>query len=130
MIAVLHPVLDHYGFLPGKTEESVPVKDLRAALIQRLGLFDDAPVVAACQERFAAFLKDPAALPPDIRGDVCVVIDHHADAATYDALLAHSRQASSDEQKGLFRGADGLCHRPCAGAKDHGVDGGRRRNSG
>ncbi len=74
-------------------------------MIERLGFFGDPEIVGACQERFAAFVKDPAALPPDIRHAVCDVVGHYADAPTYDALLAQANKAGSDEQKQLFYGA-------------------------
>ena len=104
MIFVLRPVFKHYGWQPAP-DEGAPAKELRAALIERLGLFGDPEIVGACQERFAAFVKDPVVLPPDIRRAVCNVVGHYADAATYDALLAQANQAGSDEQKMLFYGA-------------------------
>ena len=71
-------------------------------MIRTLGFFGDALVIGACQERFAAFLKDPSALPPDIRAAVCDVVGRYADTKTYDALLAEARQATGDEQKQRF----------------------------
>ncbi len=101
MTAVLRPVFAHYGWQPAPGE-GAPAKQLRSALIERLGFFDDPQVVAGCRERFAAFVHDPDALPPDIRRAVCEVAGHHADDATYDALLILAGKAASDEQKQLF----------------------------
>ena len=101
VIAVLDPVFAHGGWQPGENE-AAPEKELRSTLIYLLGSFGDARVIAACRERFAAFLKDPAALPPDLRASVCTVVGRYADAATYDELLALARKAASDNQKQLF----------------------------
>ena len=100
-ISVLDPVFAHVGWQPGENE-TAPDKELRGTLISCLGLFGDPKVIDACRERFAAFLKDPAALPPDVRAAVCGVVGRYADAATYDELLTLARKATSDDQKQLF----------------------------
>ena len=100
-VAVLNPVWEHYGW-EVKDGEKAPDKEVRATLIRQLGFFGDALIISAAQERFAAFLKDPSALPPDIRAAVCDVVGRYADTATYDALLAEARKATGDEQKQLF----------------------------
>ena len=87
MVAVLNPVWEHLGW-DEKENEPAPDKELRAALVRQLGFFGDALIISAAQERFAAFLKDPSALPPDLRAAVCDVVGRYADAGTYDALLA------------------------------------------
>ena len=101
MVAVLNPVWEHVGW-DEKAGEAAPDKELRAELIRQLGFFGDVLVVEGCQERFAAFVKDPSALPPDIRAAVCDVVGRYADNRTYDALLALARKAADDEQKQLF----------------------------
>ena len=101
MVAVLNPVWEHYGW-ETKENESAPDKELRSALIRQLGFFGDSLIISAAQERFAAFLKDPSALPPDIRAAVCDVVGRYADTATYNALLAQARLATGDDQKQLF----------------------------
>ena len=100
-VAVLNPVWEHYGW-DEKDQETAPDKEVRATLIRQLGFFGDALIISAAQERFAAFLKDPSALPPDVRAAVCDVVGRYADTATYDALLAEARKANGDEQKQLF----------------------------
>ena len=104
MAAVLRPVLDHYGW-QSAPREGTPVTALRTTLIQTLGLFADPATVDECKKRFAAFLQDPGALPPDIREPVCNVVGRFADAATYEAMLAQAGRTSSDEQRLLFYGA-------------------------
>ena len=101
IVAVLNPVWEHYGW-EAKENEAAPEKELRATLIRQLGLFGDALIISEAQERFAAFLKDPSALPPDIRSAVCDVVGRYADPATYNALLAQARLATGDDQKQLF----------------------------
>ena len=103
-VALLNPVWEHVGW-DEKDQEAAPDKLLRSTLIRTLGFFGDALVIEACQERFASFLKDPAALPPDIRAAVCDVVGRYADAKTYDALLAEARRATGDDQKQLFYSA-------------------------
>ena len=100
-VAVLNPVWEHYGW-EAKESETAPDKEIRATLIRQLGFFGDVLIISAAQERFAAFLKDPSALPPDIRAAVCDVVGRYANTETYAALLAQARQATGDEQKQLF----------------------------
>lgn len=101
MVAVLNPLWEHVGW-DNKDEEAAPDKELRATLIRQLGFFGDILVIEGCQERFNAFLKDPSALPPDIRAATCEVVGRYADEKTYDALLDQARKATDDEQKQLF----------------------------
>lgn len=104
MNRLLRPVFARCGWTPA-ANEGVPVKNLRSTLISTLGAFDDPATVRGCQERFAAFLKDPGALPPDLRSAALTVVGRHADAATYDTLLALARKAPSDEEKNRYYAA-------------------------
>ena len=68
---------------------------LRARLIEALGGFGDAAVVAGVDVRFHGFLEKPDSLPAGIREAVLRVVARRADAPTWDALHALARSAPS-----------------------------------
>jgi aminopeptidase N len=72
---------------------------LRPDLIAAMGQFDDPATVAEARRRFAAFVRDPAALAPALREPVLDIVGHSADQATYDTLKRLGIQASSTEEK-------------------------------
>ncbi len=78
---------------------------LRPLLIAALGELDDAAIVAEAQKRFAAFLANPASLPPDLRAPVLGIIGHHADQRTYDTLRSLGESAPGSEEKLRYFGA-------------------------
>ncbi|MDQ0465389.1 aminopeptidase N [Caulobacter ginsengisoli] len=96
--AVLAPVWARVGWTP-KAGEIPTVILLRTELIQALGQFDDAAVVAEARARFARMDSDP--LPAAIRGETLRVVASHADSATWErlhALAAGSKNALEKQQ--------------------------------
>ena len=75
---------------------------LRPLVIAALGALDDPPVIAQAEKRFAAFVANPASLPPDLRGPVLGIIGHHADQPTYDTLRRLGEAAPGTEEKLRF----------------------------
>jgi len=95
---LLHPVLDRLGWADraGDTSEQLL---LRAAVIDALGRFDDAAVIAEATKRFNAFLARPTSLSPTIADAVLATVGRGADQATWDKLHALGQAASGTEAK-------------------------------
>jgi aminopeptidase N len=103
-IGIVKPEFDRLGW-DAKPGESFLNGILRPALISALGQFDDKAVIDEANKRFAAFLKDPASLPPELRAPVLDIVGHHADQQTYDTLKALGEKAVSTEEKLRYFGA-------------------------
>ena len=97
-VGLIHPVLDRLGWDPKPGEPSEAAL-LRGSVIDMLGRFDDAGVVAENKKRFAAFLVDPATLPPSLREAVLDTVGRGADQAVWDQLRALGKAASGTEEK-------------------------------
>jgi aminopeptidase N len=91
--ARLRPVFERLGW-----EDGGPNHDddalLRGRLIRLLGELGDEEIVAEAKSRFAAFVENPAALPPMLRETVTHLAGIAADRAAYDHLLALARNTT------------------------------------
>jgi aminopeptidase N len=103
-IGLVKPEFARLGW-DAKPGESFLDSLLRPDLIAALGQFGDQDVITEANTRFAAFLKDPASLPPALREPVLDIVGHHADQATYDTLKKLGMQATSTEEKLRYFGA-------------------------
>jgi aminopeptidase N len=103
-ISVVAPELDRLGW-DAKPGETFLNGILRPEVISALGRFDDRAVIDEANKRFAAFLKDPASLPPQLREPVLDIVGHHADQKTYDTLKELGMKATSTEEKLRYFGA-------------------------
>ncbi|HEX4386204.1 MAG TPA: M1 family metallopeptidase [Myxococcales bacterium] len=92
--AVLNPVFDKLGW-DKKDGESDNTQLMRAEIIQALGKFDDAAVLAEARKRFAAYVADPASLNAATRRTVLRVVALHADQAAWDQLHALAKSAKT-----------------------------------
>ena len=72
---------------------------LRPQLIGALGDLQDPATLAEAHRRFAAFVRDPASLSPDLRAPVLAMVGHTADQATYDTLKRMGIAATGTEEK-------------------------------
>jgi aminopeptidase N len=97
---LLRPVLGRLGWdaKPGEATEDPEALQLRALTIDTLGRFGDAAVIEEARRRFAAFLKDPATLAPDLRDPVTTVVGFWADPETYRRLHDLGRKATGTEE--------------------------------
>lgn len=96
--AKLRPVLDRLGWDgAGSADDDNAL--LRASLISTLGDLGDEAVVTEAKRRFAAFLRDPDALPNALRDAVTHVVGITADHATYDGLLALARKSTVTNER-------------------------------
>ncbi len=101
-IAVLSPALTRLGWT-SKGQETDNVAILRAALIEALSALDDPSVVAEGRSRFADYLRDPSATPANMRRTVLRIVALHADAQSWERLLAMAEQAKSElERRELY----------------------------
>ncbi|WP_240099126.1 M1 family metallopeptidase [Thermomonas flagellata] len=102
-IARLAPKLAQLGWDPAP-QEPANVQQLRLALLGALSQFGDAQVVAEARRRFAAFRRDPATLPADLRRTVLAIVARNADAPTWDELHAMARAESSSLLRDQYYG--------------------------
>ncbi len=102
--SVLHPAFAQLGW-EARPDESSRATTLRASLVSALALFNDPEIIAGCNERFRAFLKQPKSLSPDLRGPVLNVVGRYADEKTWNELHARGLRATSLEQKQDYFGA-------------------------
>ncbi len=98
---LLQPVFARTGWR-ATTGERGEVASLRGDLIEALGEFDDAAVVAESERLFAAWRADPASLQGDLREAVLGVVAARADAATWDTLHGLAQSAASELEKADF----------------------------
>jgi aminopeptidase N len=94
----LKPVLERVGW-DRKAEEPSDRALLRTRLIRTLGDFGDDAVVNEAKRRFAAFLRDPASLPADLRDPVTHIVGLNADRAAYDTLLGLARKTTNTDER-------------------------------
>jgi aminopeptidase N len=85
--------------------ESEDATIMRGRLIGLLGTLGDDAVVSEAKRRFAAFVKDPAALAIDLRGPVTRLAGRYADRATYDTLLALARKTTNTDERSRYYSA-------------------------
>ncbi len=95
---VMQPELTRLGMTP-KPGESFLDSMLRPKILLAMGAFDDPAVTRAANEAFAAYQKDPAAIPPSLLDPVTHIVGMHADAATYMTLGKLAQAAPDTEQK-------------------------------
>jgi aminopeptidase N len=97
--AILRPVLDRLGWDGKAAGEDDEATLLRTSLINLLGEFGDADVIAEAKRRFASFLQDPASLAPALRDPVTHVAGLAADRDTYEALLGLARRTTATNER-------------------------------
>jgi aminopeptidase N len=88
------PRLQQLGFAPRAGE---PARDavLRNFLIRTLGRMGDAAVRAEATRLFAAWQRDPNAIPGSLKTTWLQVVARNADQATWDAIRARARAATT-----------------------------------
>jgi aminopeptidase N len=89
-LARLAPVFAAVGW-EARAGEPAPVAILRNELIEALGELGDRAVVAEARRRFARQSEEPSAMPGALRKTILGVVARHADAETWDRLLAAAR---------------------------------------
>ncbi|CAN5168422.1 M1 family metallopeptidase [soil metagenome] len=95
-----------------RTSEPANAAILRERLITVLSNLDDPAVIAEARRRYAASANDPSALPAGVRQVVLNTVGAHADAATWEDLLARADAAQSPVEKSGYRTAMALAMDP------------------
>jgi aminopeptidase N len=101
-VVLLRRPFDRIGWnaAPGEAEDLAP---LRRSLLDALGRAGDAEVIAEARKRFAARAQKP--LDALLRPAVLSIVGRHADAATFDALIAEWRRTAETEVRYQYQGA-------------------------
>jgi aminopeptidase N len=94
---VLRPPFDQLGW-SAKPDETPDVQDLRQTLIRELGSLGDPGVIDEARKRFAAFLKDHSAIPPDYQDSILTIVAQYADAATFEQLRSVAAAAKDETE--------------------------------
>jgi aminopeptidase N len=94
----LTPIAAKVGW-QGAAGEDPAVSSLRVSVLAALGRFDDEATVAQARTRFAALLQNAASLDPTTRRTVIAIVARHADASTFDQLLAMVRGTNDPLQR-------------------------------
>jgi aminopeptidase N len=108
---LLRPLMGRLG-RDAKPGEDATAVSLRPQVIAALGDYGDPDTLAWAQDRFAAFIKDPNALSPSLRGTVLTIIGQSADQATYDQLHTLAKSSDSREDKQRYYTAMASAHDP------------------
>jgi len=92
--SVLAPAFAQLGWdaKPGETPDR---QELRRSLIGDLGAWGDPSVIQGAQQRFAAFLKDPASLPASDQPPILAAVAYDADAKIFEQLHQLARSAKN-----------------------------------
>jgi aminopeptidase N len=96
--SVIKPVADRLGW-DAKADETPDLQTLRRTVIQNLGVWGDAGVIAEARRRFAAFVKDRNAVRPDDQPMILTIVGMHADKATFEQLHALARKSTDDSER-------------------------------
>lgn len=107
----LSPLMTQVGW-EAKASEPSNAAILRERLITVLSNLDDPAVIAEARRRYTASASDPSALPAGIRQVVLNTVGTHADATTWDDLLARANAAQSPVEKSGYRTALALVENP------------------
>jgi aminopeptidase N len=96
--SVLKPVADRLGWDP-HPGEGPDVQELRRTLLGDLGAWGDPQAQREARRRFAAFVADRKAIPPDDQELVLSLVARGADAATFDQLHAIAKSEKDDSAR-------------------------------
>jgi ERAP1-like C-terminal domain len=100
--SVIQPAAQRLGW-ESNANELPGVQQLRRALIEDLGAWEDTAVIEQARARFTGFLADHAAIHPDDQSMILGIVAQHADAAVFGQLHAIARAAVDEtEQQRYF----------------------------
>jgi aminopeptidase N len=84
---------------PGEPGEDQRLRALLAGMLARAG---DKEAIDQALARFARYQKDPSTLSPAMSEFVIGTAGRYADAATYEALVQHTRSTASQEERNRY----------------------------
>jgi aminopeptidase N len=94
---------------PGDTPD---LQTLRRSVIEDLGAWGDPEVIAQARSRFAAFVRNHAAITPNDQPMILDVVARYADAATFEQLHTLAKQSTDDAEKSRIYRALALVRDP------------------
>ena len=95
--SLLKPVADRLGW-DARADETPGIQKLRRTVLEDLGSWGDAQVIAEARRRFAAFVKDHGSIPADNQEFVLAIVARNADAATFEQLHAVAKAAANETE--------------------------------
>jgi aminopeptidase N len=95
--SILKPPFERVGWDAG-SGETPDVQQLRRRLIGDLGVWGDAAVIAEARRRFAMFVTDHKAIPPDNQSVILAIVARYADAATFGQLHNIAKAAANETE--------------------------------
>jgi aminopeptidase N len=98
---LLRSHLERIGW-DAKPEEDPRTSQLRNVLVDTLGRFDDASVIAESKRRFAAYLANPASLHQELRPAILINAGRHADNAEYEQIRAELDKSIVQSDRVLY----------------------------
>jgi aminopeptidase N len=98
-----------WAHVPGEPENAGV---LRERLLMLLSQFDDPAVAADAQQRFAAFVANPASLPGPLRRPLLRIVGRHADAARFEQLRKLAAVSDDPLEKRLLDEALSMARDP------------------
>ena len=98
---LLKPVAERLGW-DSKAEETPGIQKLRRSVLGDLGEWGAAEVLAEARKRFAAFLKDRSAIPPDDQAMILGIVARNADQATFRQLHRIAQSARDETELRRF----------------------------
>jgi aminopeptidase N len=99
--SVLAPAFARLGW-EAKAGETPDRQELRRSLISDLGAWGDPALIEGAQQRFAAFLKDPASIPASDQPPILAAVAYGADAKTFEELHQLARGAKNSSELERF----------------------------
>jgi puromycin-sensitive aminopeptidase len=105
--SLLKPIVAHLGWEPRPDESHLDAL-LRGMVLNEIGHYDEAPVIAEARECFGRYVHDPQAVHPDLRSTVLNLAAFGGDRSTYDALREVEQRATLQEEK--LRALTALTH--------------------
>jgi aminopeptidase N len=98
------PVAKQLGW-DSKLNETPDVLELRHTVLSDLGAWGDPATISEAKKRFAMFLADRNAVPPDDQGTLLSIVAVNADQTTFDQLHAIAKSAENDTEFARYYGA-------------------------
>ena len=102
--SILMPAFQRLGWT-ARPDETPAVQTLRTTLIGELGTLGQQEIIDGARQRFAAFVTDHAAIPPDQQAAILKIVAQNADASTFERLHAVARTAQNENELRRFYSA-------------------------
>jgi aminopeptidase N len=95
--SIARPAFERLGWSK-RAGETPDVQQLRRTLIADLGAWGDQQVIDEARRRFAAFVKDHAAIEPDDQALILSIVAQYCDPASFEQLHAVAKAAMDESE--------------------------------